>query len=170
MINDWKRLAWEAPNLSHSLTTIYTKRHVLCMMMTIIIIIILCVHSLPLLPLNQDLGLKAAFVGVGLLTQLKQPFHRAKLQDFFIQKPKLLFNERRHEVVEHRSRCIAHAALITMLQIPMLIYTFYSFLSSSSLFCIKSLALISGRCSLDPRLHPLDGGSARATVHVGIDV
>ena len=24
MINDWKRLAWEAPNLSHSLTTKYT--------------------------------------------------------------------------------------------------------------------------------------------------
>lgn len=39
----------------------------------------LCVHCRPL---NQDLGLKAAFVGVAstaaataLLTQLKQPFH-----------------------------------------------------------------------------------------------
>ena len=27
MINDWKRLAWEAPNLSHSLTTKYICIH-----------------------------------------------------------------------------------------------------------------------------------------------
>ena len=30
MINDWKRLAWEAPNLSHSLTTKYTTTPYAC--------------------------------------------------------------------------------------------------------------------------------------------
>jgi hypothetical protein len=33
MINDWKRLAWEAPNLSHSLT----------MMMIILIMLLLAI-------------------------------------------------------------------------------------------------------------------------------
>ena len=62
MINDWKRLAWEAPNLSHSLTTKYTtiQLHMhATMMMMVIIISIMVLALLALLAYlveNQDLA------------------------------------------------------------------------------------------------------------------